>query len=298
MTAPRAHLVLPTAAALLVLGSLSAQQKNTEFSGFLTGMKGFKSFHEPLGQPLYFESPFNESNVRALFLRHEFANDSALMGGDLTVYAVQARLAINERLQFIATKDGYSDLNSGLVKDDGWNDIGIGLKYVAYADPTAAAIVSTGLRYTAENGDRKVLQGGVDEFSPFVSFGKGWDDLHLLGGACLRVPTNSSDGNVVGHWDLHLDYDVNPESEGRFAPLIEIHGVHYLDDGASGLPVGGLDYANLGSQPRKHFVAWGGIGARYEISRYELGATYEYAITDPKDDIFESRITIDFIVRW
>ena len=146
--------LVAASAALLVLGGLTAQDVAAEEPGFLVGMRGFESFHEPLGQPLYFESPFNESNLRGLFLHHEFSNGSALGGGDLQVYAVQARLAITERLQLIATKDGYSDLNSGLIEDEGWNDIGFGLKWVAYADPEEQAIVSTGLRYTAENGHR------------------------------------------------------------------------------------------------------------------------------------------------
>ena len=127
-------------AALFVLGGLTAQDPAAAPEpGFLVGMRGFESFHEPLGQPLYFESPFNESNVRGLFLHHEFSSGSAIGGGDLQVYAVQARLALTERLQFIATKDGYSDLNSGLIDDEGWNDIGFGLKWVAYSDPAEAA---------------------------------------------------------------------------------------------------------------------------------------------------------------
>ncbi len=74
--------------------------------------------------------------------------------------------------------------------------------------------------------------------------------------------------------------------------------MHYLDDGATALPIGGLDYANLGTMPKESFVAWAGIGGRVEFDRYEFGATYEFALTDPDDDIMDSRITLDFIVRW
>ncbi|MCR9246560.1 MAG: hypothetical protein NXI31_16120 [bacterium] len=300
MTTPaRAHLVLPAVFALLV-GSAAAQQGDDSSlpKGFLTGMKGFEKFHEPIGQPLYFESPFNESNVRALFLRHEFSDQSTLAGGDVTVYAVQARLALTERLTFIATKDGYSDLDSGIIQDEGWNDIGFGLKYMFYSNVEQQSVVSGGLRYTAENGHRGILQGGVDEFSPFVSVAKAYDNLHVIGGACLRVPTDTNDGNVVGHWDVHVDYSINPEDDYVFAPTVELHGVHYLDDGASPLNVGGLDYANLGSQPAENFVAWAGIGGRLEFGRFEFGAVYEFALTDPDDDIMDQRVTVDFIVRW
>ena len=37
------------------------------------------------------------------------------------------------------------------------------------------------------------------------------------------------------------------------------------------LPIGGLDYANLGTQPAENFVAWAGIGARLDEAGTPLG---------------------------
>ncbi|MBL9076329.1 MAG: hypothetical protein JNL08_02425 [Planctomycetes bacterium] len=267
-------------------------------NGFLTGLRGFENFHEPLGQPIYFESPFNDSGLRLLYLKHDFSDQSTLQGGDVTIYALQARLAITDRLAFIATKDGYSELDSGIIEDEGWNDIAGGFKYVLHADKEKQYVVTPGIRYMAENGHRGILQGGADELSPFVSLGKGYDDLHLLANLTLRVPMDGDEGNTVGHWDLHVDYDVNPGQRAVVAPLFELHGVHYLDDGASALNVGGLDYTNLGSTPAEDFVCWAGVGARVEIDKkFEFGACYEFALTDPDDDIMDTRITVDFIVR-
>jgi hypothetical protein len=287
-------------AASLLTGLVSAQDKPAaNDDGFLTGLRGFEKFHEPLGQPLYFESPFNDTGLRFLYLRHWFDEQSTLAGGSVTVYAVQARLAITERLAFIATKDGYSELESGIIQDEGWNDLAAGFKYVLVADKEKDYVVTPGIRYMAENGHRGSLQGAVDELSPFVSLAKGYGDLHLLTNLTLRVPLDTTEGNTVGHWDVHLDYDVNPGAEAVFAPLVELHGVHYLDDGNTALPVGGLDYTNLGSQPDSHFVCWAGIGARLEIvKRFEVGFCYEFALTDSKDDIMDHRVTIDFITRW
>jgi hypothetical protein len=291
--------VLLATSSLLGQNPTSGEPSRGEQGGFLTGLRGFEAFHEPVGQPIYFESPFNDSGVRALYLRHNFSEASLLQGGNVTVYALQARLALTERLALIATKDGYSELESGLVQDEGWNDLAGGLKYVFHHDSTAGEVLTGGIRYMAENGHRGILQGGADEFSPFVSAARGFGNAHLVAGATLRVPVDRNEGNVVGHWDLHLDYDVNPGSEAVFAPLIEVHGVHYLDDGDLALPVGGLDYTNLGSQPAESFVAWAGIGARFEIlGKYELGVIYEFALTDPGDDLMKDRITIDFHVRW
>ena len=288
------------AAAALAAAVATAQDTATSSNnGFLTGLRGFESFPEPLGQPIYFESPFTDTGLRALYLKHDFSDQSTLQGGDVTIYALQARVAITERLAIIATKDGYSELESGIIQDEGWNDLAAGIKYVWVADKAKNYVVTPGIRYMAENGHRGILQGGVDEFSPFVSLAKGYDDLHLLANLTLRVPLDGDEGNTVGHWDVHVDYDVNPKDNAVFAPLFELHGVHYLSDGDSALNVGGLDYTNLGSQPAESFVAWAGLGARLEIDKkYEIGACYEFAITDPDADLMDTRITVDFIVRW
>lgn len=292
------------AVATLAAGQALAQNQapSSNGDGFLTGLRGFEAFHEPVGQPIYFESPFNDSGLRALYLKHEFSDGSFLQGGDVTVYALQARLALTERLQFIATKDGYSEFDSGLLgEDEGWNDIAGGLKYVLVADREGAFALSTGARYMAEHGHRLygVINGNVGEVSPFVAVAKGFGDLHTVGNVTLRVPTDSHDGNVVGHWDVHVDYDINPKSDIVFAPTVEVHGVHYLDDGDTALPIGGLDYTNLGSQPAEHFVAWAGVGFRAEMmTKYEFGFVYEFALTDKDDDIMDKRITIDLAVRF
>lgn len=291
---------------LFPLATLAAQDAaattagNGNWQGFLTGLQGFEKFHEPIGQPLYFESPSIETNLRPVYLRHRFADGSTLQGGHVTVYAAQARLALSDRLAFIATKDGYSELETGLLGvDEGWNDLAAGLKYAAVVDQQEQFLLTTGIRYQAENGHRGVLMGGVDEVSPFVSAAKGFDRLHAIGGATWRVPFDSGEGNQVFHWDLHLDYDLNPDSDRVVAPVLEVHGVHYLTDGDVGLPIGGLDYTNLGSQVAGDFVAWASLGVRLEVAKkVEIGAVYEFALTDKNDDIMDRRVTVDMIFRW
>lgn len=299
----KASLSILSAAVALLVGGLAAQDKvaqpTKDDGGFLTGLRGFERFHEPLGQPLYFESPCNDTGLRFLYLRHDFANGSTLQGGNVTIYALQARVALTDKLALIATKDGYSEFESGIIQDEGWNDLAAGLKYVAVADEKSQLLVTPGIRYQAENGHRGILQGGVDELSPFVSVGKGFDDAHFVGNVTLRLPLNGDDGNTVGHWDLHFDYDLNPGAQAVVAPLVELHGVHYLDDGVSTLNVGGLDYTNLGSQPKEDFVCWAGLGFRAEIlTKYEVGICYEFALTDKNDDIMDRRVTFDLICRW
>jgi hypothetical protein len=147
------------------------------------------------------------------------------------------------------------------------------------------------------NGDAKVLQGGVQEFSPFISVAKGWDKWHLIADLTDRVPLDNDKGNNVLQWDVHADYEVVK----GFAPMVELHGLHYMDNGTrTGLSVGGVDYTNLGSvDVSGSTVVWLGVGARAKLTpNLSLGATYEHPLTNSKADIFGDRITVDFELTW
>lgn len=270
--------------------------------GLLNGLRGFEHFYEPVGNPIYFESPFNNTSLRFLYLYHDFPDGSQIGGGEANVFALQVRVALTERLGFIATKDGYTRMNAGILPpDDGWNDFAIGLKYVLIADRENDFVLTTGMRWEWENGDRRILQGRDQELSPFISFAKGWGPFHLLGDVTGRLPMDIREGNYILQWDLHADYEILPEVLPGFAPLFEVHGLHYLSDGdALPLAVGGLDYTNLGStNVAGDFVIWGGAGCRWKLSPHlSLGATYEFPFHNPNNDIMEQRVTVDMILTW
>lgn len=298
MVAPDAKVGINPKAKFLFSDKRFHDDPEVFWPGFLNGLRGFEQFYNPVGDPIYFETPFNNTGVRFLYLHHNFDDNSQLAGGDLNVYALQARVALTERLGFIATKDGYSDLNAGaLPADEGWNDIAAGLKYAFYVDRENDFVATFGARYEMGNGDAKVLQGGVQEFSPFLSLAKGWDKFHTVWGLTDRVPLDNDKGNNVFQWDVHADYEVCP----GVAPLIELHGLHYLDDGnRTALAVGGADYSNLGSQfVSGSTVIWAGFGARFKLTpQLSLGAAYEIPLTNPKADIFGDRVTVDLELTW
>lgn len=272
------------------------------WDGFLKGMRGFEQFYNPVGNPLYFESPFVNTSARFLYLHHSFDRNSQLGGGDLNVFALQARVALTERLAFIATKDGYSVLSANaLPKAEGWNDLAFGFKYAFYADKQEDMVATIGLRYNAEIGANRILQGTVGEFSPLLSFAKGWDRFHLILGVSPRIPVDDGNGNTILQWDAHIDYEILPVSLPGFAPIIEVHGLHYLDNGrATPLSVGGADYTNLGSTDVDgSTVIWGGFGARWKLTpNFSIGATYEIPFTNRRADIFGDRVTVDVEFTW
>ena len=270
--------------------------------GFLSGMRGFEHFYEPIGNPLYFESPFVNSHLRLLFLHHDFPNDSQLGGGAVTVYAAQIRLALTDRLAFIATKDGYSEMDARILPEaSGWNDFAVGLKYALIVDHDADFVLSAGARWELSNGDSDILMGGSDEISPFISFAKGWGQSHLLGNVTGRIPTDSELGNCVLSWDLHADYEIAPDTLPGFAPAFELRGLHYLSDGGRlPLSVGGYDYSNIGSNDvAGDSVIAGGVGFRWKFNPHaSLGAMWDFPLTDPDDDIMGNRVTLDFMLSW
>jgi hypothetical protein len=266
--------------------------------GFLSGLRGFEQFYDPIGQPIYFESPFINTSLRLLYLHHEFADGSQLQGGHLDVVAAQARVALTERLALIATKDGHSWLKAdALPHEDGWNDIALGLKYAFYVDRDEDVVMTAGARWQWGNGDSKVLQGWAQEISPFVSIAKGVGKFHMIADATMRVPFDNDKGNTVFQWDGHFDYELF----NGFAPCVELHGLHYLSN-AERLPlsVGGLDYANIGSADVSgSTVVWAGVGARVKFTpNFSAGATYEHGLTNVNADIMKDRVTVDFTITW
>ncbi len=269
------------------------------WDGFLYGDPYFKTKPRPVGSPLYFEDPFINSDLRFVYLWHDFPKSSQLRGGELNVYALQARLAITDRLQFIATKDGYSQLDTGLTgTETGWNDIAFGLKYALLVDHENDFLLSTGLRWNLSNGHNAILQGNVDELSPFVTAYKGWGKWNFIADVVGRIPMDEHQGNCILSWDAHVDYEIVE----NFFPLFEVHGLHYLSDGDRlPLDVGGLDYGNIGSAYVAGNAAfWGGVGFRWNITDYlSWGAVYEFPMqTVSSNDIFEQRVTTNVILTF
>lgn len=266
------------------------------WKGFLYGEQAFRDFPRPVGSPLYFEDPFINTDMRLVYVWHKFPDGSALHGGDLNVYAVQARVAITDRLQFTATCDGYSDLNARALRpDEGWNDMAFGLKYAFYVDPVEKLIASGGLKWRLSNGHNGVLMGIADELTPYLSAAKSWGKLNTIAHVAGRLPMDDSQGNYIVSWDVHVDYEVVE----NFFPLLEVHGVHYLSD-ADRLPldVGGLDYANIGSNNVSGESAyWGGVGFRWNFApHWSWGATYEFPLQNPdNNDIMDQRVTTNVI---
>ncbi|MHC5111288.1 MAG: hypothetical protein ACYTHJ_15570 [Planctomycetota bacterium] len=269
------------------------------WDGFLTGLDGYDDFIMPVSMPLYFEDPFITSDLRVLYIYHDIPDRSELDGGQVHAVALQARIALTERLAFIATKDGYSWVDTGITPSgDGWTDWAIGFKYAVISDPENQFLLSSGMRWEWDTGSTDAFQGtGAQELSPFISVAKGWDKLHFLGAVNGRIPTNRDKGNASLVWNLHLDYQLTE----TFYPLVEFHGIHWLSNGDS-LPLS-LDYLDVGSLGAsdvrgRDFFSFG-IGFRWELmENVSLGVTWEYPLESPAENAQQNRVTLNTVISF
>jgi len=249
-----------------------------------------------VSMPTVNEDPRVTTEVRPIYLHHQLANSFVTRGGSLDLVAVQARVAITDRIGFIATKDGYAWLNPDelIPEDEGFVNIGFGLKGVLYENPESASILSLGLRYETPWGNRDVFQGrGDGVLNPFLTGAQGFGDFHVQAYSGPRLAIDGADSSF---WDtaLHVDYRL-----GNFYPLGELNWVHVLDGGRR-LPINdeGFDLVNFGSSDAGgNSIVTLAFGGRYRIVDWcDVGATGEFPITGTRD-VWDWRVTADVIIR-
>ena len=293
----------------------------------------YDGFVPPMMHPFLFEDPFITTGLSAWGLWHQFGKDSVVDGGkdapgeltsgngDLWAAALQARVAITDRIAFIATKDGWVDFNPGLKildEDRGLADVTAGIKVAAIDDREKNLILSPSLRYQVNIGDHGVLQGyGDGVFIPDLSFGWGIDRFHLLMDFGGQFPLDTDKQSASLFYHAHFDYAVHR----FFVPFVEIGGFHYLDGGdgsttvklrgGTHLPIGtaddllgaspdeGYDYANLGERgvADKNVVAWS-VGVRVPVNQHLiLGMAYERPFTQ-NVDVLNQRVSVNATLEF
>lgn len=261
----------------------------------------------PVANPLFFEDPHINSEIRPIVAFHRIGDDllggaglNGVSEGDARYIAVQARWAVNDRLAIIATKDGYLDVdfdNLPGLSNDGWADIALGVKYAVIKDEENQFILTPGLKIELPTGNEDVFQGNGDgEWNVFVSGAKSWGDLRLLGSAGFRIPNDFEDETASAHYSLQVDY----YTCRWFCPFITASGFTVLSEG-EGLPlrIEGFDLINFGASDAEGVTQIvGGVGFRSRLAKWaDFGFAYESSLTRP-EGLFDDRFTMDFIFRF
>lgn len=258
----------------------------------------YKDFISPMTNPVFFEDPRMLTEARLIYLNHTLPG--GLGGGDVDLVALQLRARLTERLSLIATKDGFIMYGSDVpIADDGWADVGLGLKYLLYADPDTQTLLSGGLTFELPVGSTRALQGNGDgEFNLFLTggtqLGYSWQYLTAAG---LRLPSDTQSENQVFYWSHHLDYQFLP----TWYAFGELNWYHYMSDtAAGGVPgINGLDLYNLGSSGVAGLdIVTMAYGLKKRFGDYnEIGLAYELPVTSD-EDLLDSRLTFDLIIRY
>jgi hypothetical protein len=277
----------------------------------------YAQFTAPVGMPYYFEEPFINTGASAWAVWHELPDSSVFAGGDVRVLALQARVAITDRLALIATKDGYIEMRPKLdLLDDesGYGDLGLGIKYALIDDPDRRFILTPSLRWEATQGSSDVLQGnGEGTWIPAISTGIGLGRAHLVGSLGMALPVDGDAESTLLFYGVQIGFPVGE----RFTPFVGLNGLHYTDGGDGSTPIDtalgqlsidtvqaalgsgsfeGGDVASLGSRGVEgHDVIGASLGFRVRLTeRLDLGFAYERPVTRRRD-LLKQRVTLNLL---
>ncbi|MFZ5758298.1 MAG: hypothetical protein ACOY32_01545 [Thermodesulfobacteriota bacterium] len=281
----------------------------------------FSRYQMPVSNPIYAGDARNVTMVRPIVLRQSLPDTIKVMlpggvdgevdlSGNVDGVAVQLSYAFNERLSLVAVKDGYVDCSPDDTLDDhsGFADLAAGVQYSFIYQPENSLLVTGRLVYESTSGEKDVYQGNGDgNLAPAILVLKGWDALQFSGTVGLVLPFDGDEENTMLYDAWHLSYAVTD----WFRPLAEINHFHVLSAGerdfadydghptdlvAAITPFNPCDIINLGGEHNDENpdLVTMALGARFRLTSWlDIGAVYEFPLTDDKETLLDERILVD-----
>ncbi len=269
--------------------------------GPLESDRAFPNFIGPISNPVLAKDPRALTEARLLFVQNWIPDDHPLGGGDFQAYGLQVRVALTERLSFIADKDGYLVVNPGNgPKQDGWLNVALGLKYAFVRDVENQLLVVGGLQYEPQTGEADAFQShGDGVFTVFTTVGKEFlDKHHFIANLGYQFPATDSQNSSFFYTSFHLDRQLTC----RLFTLVELNWFHWTDGGNRGLPEAlgeGDGLLNLGtSSVAGNDLVTIAIGLKAIVNKnLDVGVAYETPISNRKD-LIDHRILAEAILRY
>ena len=268
------------------------------FGLFLPSDHCFDSFVSPLSNPFFFEDPRSLTEVRGMFINNNLPGAIG-QGGDIQVWAAQARGRLTDRFSVIAPRLGYLQLDQGgRGAPIGFLSAPVGFKYNFIRDVDRQLLVSAGATYFIPGATSAFSGFGNGDFHFFLTAGKQiFDRGHWLSGTGFRIPTDVNFGTQFWYWSNQWDYEVVDHWYG----LLGVNWFHWMSNSRNNVTNGitGLDLINLptGGVAGSNVVT-GLVGAKWKPSgNVEVGAGYEFPLTQ-NGDILNNRIYADLIFRY
>ncbi len=251
-------------------------------------------FVRPISAPYFHEDAFVTTDLRAWYIDH----DLDTVEGDVTVAALQVRIALTESLQFVAYKDGYTDFEGGALDgQDGWNDIGAGIKWAFLQDWEHQFHAAVGVGYEFGFGDDEVLQD-TNELRVWASVNKGFDALHL-GATVNYIVAEDNEKGALGNADLvtvhlHADYYINE----WLSPVVEVNGYFVQDAGQVAAAFSGVDAVSIGGGEDSDTITGVlGVECRPFCENLGLRLAYETELND-NVSLFGDRWTFSAVYEF
>lgn len=280
----------------------------------------YEGFSAPMSMPYLFEDPFILTGVQAVGIWQELPERSIFEGGHVQVAALQARIALTDRLALIATRDGHVRFKpdiGAMSHESGFADLGLGVKYALVDRPDSGFILTPHLRYEPDAGGHGVFQGmGDGMIVPGVSFGLRTGDFHWIGGLGAQLPLDRDANSTLVHYNLHLG-----RTFGRVTPFVAFNGIRWTSSGkgtatvhlASGARMSlseaqdalgagrfeGFDFANLGSEGvAGDDMITGTLGVRVSLMRgTSVGLAFERPVGGRKD-LMKHRVSLMLAIEF
>ncbi len=261
----------------------------------------FSSFVGPMSNPVLAKDPRALTEAQFLFIQDWIPDENSLGGGNFQVYGLQVRVALTDRLTFIADKDGYATIHPGRGPDrDGWLNVAVGLKYAFVRDVDRQLLVVGGFQYEPQSGEARVFQSQGDGLvTLFGTVGKGWcNGTHIIANAGYQLPIDRSQNSTFFYTQLHLDR----QFRGWISPLVELNWYHWTDGGNRGLPAalgegdGLINFGTSGVAGNDLVTVAAGVKAQLS-DHLEVGVAYETPISN-REDLIDHRIIAQVIFRY
>ncbi len=154
--------------------------------GLFRSDREFENFVGPISNPILSKDPRSNTYARILFVNNNVPAGHPLHG-NIQAYGLQVNVAINERLSFIADKDGAARIapRNG-PSTTGFLNIAAGFKYAFLRDVENQRIAAVGFQYEVPSGEAKVQQNqGAGAFALFLTgarqVGDNWHVLNTAG---------------------------------------------------------------------------------------------------------------------
>lgn len=288
---------------VLLSGGAQAQLlSGIDLDGSFGEAGGHHRYIPAISNPLFNETPYITTELRPIYLHNEIPSGFVTQGGHIDAGAAEARVALTDRLGFIAPKDGYAHLHFNRVLKDttGFENIAFGLKYAVWSNPVADEILSLGVLYEPPSGNLRtsglLLQGhgGGGFVNVFATGAKAWGPLGIQGDIGTNIALDGKHDSSLLHYAGHLDYQL---IERVFA-VAELNGFTVTENGnRSAGNFEGVDLVNFGTRTAGTVIT-AAFGFRYALTeKTVLGFAYERPLTQ-REDLLGSRVYIDLVLRY